>query len=371
MKIHPRHYHRRLGGKNIRHPSSFEKELGFCWCPILLAILLVSTCSAQDTDGTGGSAAEDGTANNPYSSGCLYASQVPGWESKWRVCNSQDPVELRGVICAEPEFDYMEIRVVDGDWPSIQAMSWIAQIMLSELVGVPTSIETGNFDYVRNFYNVEGRNDYGWSENSMPVVDASNGTIFDKYRGDCRAVTQSADNYEYCGHFLPEYWWATNTWVQDAVSNGLLEPTQGVGLLGNEGWFVTKFTTDIDPSVIGYFGLRGEDSRRKLAELFLYPTTWKEYCDEVSANNCTRPDDVAKRYPDASQEEEDKYFAEELFTGHFRATEASDCDTFPQNCTGHAANYPCDWFSMMLSHIYHLDIPLNAVHYQISQLQEL
>jgi len=93
---------------------------------------------------------------------------------------------------------------------------------------------------------------------------------------------------------------------------------------------------------MSYFGLQGEENRQKLADLCLRPTTWKQYCEEVSPSNCTIPDETAQRAPEV-EDEEDRMFVDGLYTGHFRKTEENDCETYPHNCTGHIADYPCGW----------------------------
>ena len=88
-------------------------------------------------------------------------------------------------------------------------------------------------------------------------------------------------------------------------------------------------------------GIAGESNRRKLAEMFLRPTTWGDYCTQVSNTSCAVPDNVAQRPP--SEEEVDKMHSPNLYTGYFRATEENDCDKFPDNCTGHGEFFhrPC------------------------------
>ena len=96
--------------------------------------------------------------------------------------------------------------------------------------------------------------------------------------------------------------------------------------------FVTKHTVAKDPTLATFLGMQGEANRRKLAETFLRPTTWKFYCDNISTTNCTADDGIAVRAPE-SPEEDKRMFAAGLYTGHFRATEQNMCDTNP-NCTG-------------------------------------
>lgn len=141
--------------------------------------------------------------------------------------------------------------------------------------------------------------------------------------------------------------------------NGTLEQRGTLGVLGEEAWFVTKFTAQEDPSLTSYLGLQGDHQRQKLADLFLRPTTWKDYCAQVSLDNCQTPNSVAQRAPE-TPEEETRMFVEGLYTGHFRKTAENDCDQYPHNCTGHIGDYPCGWTSYLESQTFHLNIPLRS-----------
>ena len=55
-------------------------------------------------------------------------------------------------------------------------------------------------------------------------------------------------------------------------------------------------------------GLRGEDKRRRLAEIFKRPMTWKDYCDKISNTRCRTLDSVAAR-PPMNEDEDDNMFA--------------------------------------------------------------
>jgi hypothetical protein len=64
-----------------------------------------------------GSECREGTCSNPVEQGCLF-SRLPGWKRK-RVCNSDDtPEAAQEGICDPPQFDYMEIRIISGNWES-------------------------------------------------------------------------------------------------------------------------------------------------------------------------------------------------------------------------------------------------------------
>lgn len=115
-----------------------------------------------------------------------------------------------------------------------------------------------------------------------------------------------------------------------------------------------------DPTLISYVGLQGEENRQKLADTFLRPTRWKDYCLDVSANNCSTPDEFAQRAPAENDEEGEKYFVRDAYTGHFRKTDANNCTVYPTNCTGHVVDYPCEWTSFAEPLFHHLDIALSG-----------
>ena len=331
---------------------------------------------------------------NPYYSGCL-KEKLHGWpKDRLRVCrpfgrNELDPpleelVNEEGKqvepYCIQPKFDtfefYKEIRIATGNWDSAIAMGWIIQIILSEILQVPTSIESGMYNSYRDFYDYnDARIDYDTSMSASPLVTATNLDT-----NDCRFVKQihsNASEYIPCAHFMPEYW----DYPLDEIKSQKVEPPQGIGILGLETWYITKFTADEYPEVATYNGLsiQTQTNREKLASLFKRPTTWYEYCTQISTSNCTIPDDVAQRPPMSTEEEYDRMYVENLYTGYFRYTEKNNCTLHPTNCTGHIANYPCGWTSNMESILYHLNIPLDSKNgpnstpggYTASQLQEM
>ena len=112
------------------------------------------------------------------------------------------------------------------------------------------------------------------------------------------------------------------------VRRKIVEPPQALGTLGLETWFITKFTATLDPTLDSYLGLMGETNRQKLAETFKRPTSCYDYCNEVSSNNCTSPDSTAQRPPETT-EENDQFFSEGNYIGHFRYTDYNDCDANP------------------------------------------
>ncbi len=302
--------------------------------------MVLSSCSS-DADcvlqmGSGSTCRQDATCSNPYEQGCL-VKKLPGFTKK-RVCNSDDPKDAaeRG-ICRIPDMEYMELRIFSQNWESVFFECWILQVILSELLDVPTTIETGVYEARLNLYDPDSPFQYGNNENMVALAMAK------QLDGDCLRASRKEGSYQGCAHFSPEIWDSDSTLVLDHVYNKIVEPPQGMGLLGQESWFITQFSVLEDPSLMSYIGLQGEEKRQKLADLFLRPATWKQYCDEVSPNNCTIADDVAKRAPMSGTDEDDRMFVQGLYTGHYRKTEENDCVTFPDTCTGHIADYPCGW----------------------------
>jgi hypothetical protein len=110
--------------------------------------------------------------------------------------------------------------------------------------------------------------------------------------------------------------------------------------------------------LISFYGLQGEENRRKLADEFRSPTTWKEYCDEVSPDSCAAPDEAAQGYP--AERDESKYYAPPGYTGHFRLLPEDNCTAFPDTCQGHFIAPPCTWSSNVDAQMWWNDIKLRA-----------
>ena len=104
--------------------------------------------------------------------------------------------------------------------------------------------------------------------------------------------------------------------------------------------------------------MTGEENRRKMANTFLRPTTWKDYCEIVSSNNCIISDDTATRPPE-DETEGSKYFVSGLYKGHFRKTFKNNCDQNP-NCTGHFINVDCSWSNFVMQQAHHLNIAIDS-----------
>jgi len=323
-------------------------------------------------------------SSNPYQSGCLRSKEIEQLTTKAvlsrkvRICNSDDPPEAldAGICRKETDFDYMEIRISSENWSSVIFEAWILQILFSEILDVPTTIETGFPDVKLNFYDAE--NSFGGFANGQDwgVLETASNLI------DCRKANRSRSsedsNYEPCAHFIPEVWdYSYRDAFKYYVDNKLVEIPQGLGAFVQEGWYVPRFTVERDSSVLSYLGLAGEENRHKLAKRFLRPTTWKDYCIDVSPSNCTIPDEYAQR-PPLDDSEKNRMHVEGLYTGYFRSTAQNDCETYPQNCTGHIVDYPCGWFSYIGPQTHHLNIALassgdepNSGGYSYDQMVEI
>ncbi len=306
-------------------------------------LLLVSVCLAAEEEVAGdeeetnnNSSYNNNAGKNPYEKGCLF-KRVPQWK-KLRVCNSHDAPDAAstGLCRTPPMASYPEVRIFSQNWESVFFTSWILQILLSELLDVPVSIETGNPNITMNFYDAQGG---GFQYPASQGLDEIEKALQIK---DCRYASRDPSNYEFCLHVIAEVWEVQQIQRQSMVYRRLIEPLDGIGMLGQESWFVPQFTAEKDPSLLTYLGLQGEKNRQKLAETFLRPTKWKVYCDIISPTHCQTADTVAKRAP-VNESEYSRMFVEGLYTGYFRKTEKNDCDTNPANCTGHITDYPCGW----------------------------
>ena len=340
-----------------------------CWFLVVATIFLHRSDVTAEQDDTNSSsstataAASSLSPANPFYSGCLYNNDNEQHGARRvRVCNSNDPPDsLEQGYCREPDFDYLEIRIATGNWDSATMLGWLTQIVLSEIAGIPTTIEAGQFGSSRDFYDFHGNIDYDTGLGSTALETAAN-----QPNVDCRNVPKlEGDAYENCAHFFPEYWGEPT----EMITKVKVEPSQATGFLGFETWFVTKFTAHQYPQFVSYHGLERPENRELLAATFKRPTTWRQYCEEVSLDNCTTPDDVAQRPPENEQEAQ-RMFAPDggsifhvsetpLYTGHFRYTEKNNCTLYPTNCTGHIANYPCGWSSNMENQLYYQNIALD------------
>jgi len=131
-------------------------------------------------------------------------------------------------ICRVPEIDYMELRIFSENWESAFFESWILQVILSELLHVPTTIETGVYNARLNLYDPDSPFEYGNTDDIEALTVAKN------VGGDCRKASRNEDTYQGCAHFAPEVWDSDGVWVLGQVYDKTVEPPQGLGMLGQE-----------------------------------------------------------------------------------------------------------------------------------------
>lgn len=75
--------------------------------------------------------------------GCLFnLARERNLTTKLCVCNSNDPPDSAalGFCRASPLLDYTEVRIAGQDWESNYMSAWLLQIILSELLEVPTTV---------------------------------------------------------------------------------------------------------------------------------------------------------------------------------------------------------------------------------------
>eukprot|EP00588_Corethron_pennatum_P015503 CAMPEP_0194266490 /NCGR_PEP_ID=MMETSP0169-20130528/1370_1 /TAXON_ID=218684 /ORGANISM="Corethron pennatum, Strain L29A3" /LENGTH=749 /DNA_ID=CAMNT_0039007183 /DNA_START=258 /DNA_END=2507 /DNA_ORIENTATION=- len=275
---------------------------------------------------------------------------MPG--KKIRVCNSEDRPEASETFhCVESKFDYKEVRISAESWDTVLLEAWILQIILSEMLDVPTSVETANANLNLNFYNPENT-----FESGVSSEDSWKGIEMAHKNGDCFKASRDQNNYETCYHVVTEVWYIGSI-LEKMVSDDIIDPPVELGPMSQELWYIPKFTAKGDPSLTSYFGMQGEKNQRKLAETFLRPMTWKDYCSLISGNNCTTDDGVAKRSP--QEAEYSKYFEKDLYTGHFTATDENDCEN-NKKCTGHIVDFPDGWESNIVPQTHYLNISLES-----------
>ena len=290
-----------------------------------------------------GSECIDGFCSNPYFKGGCLANNLKN-HHRVRTCNSEDPPEaVEKGYCQPSSMGYTEVRIAAQNWESVFFEAWILQILLSEMLEVPVTVETGVADKNVDLYNRQARMGYGTS-NDWDAMRTSHQIK------DCRKLKESPDyleNYVPCFHVVPEVWTGHKENLDALKDDGIIEPPSGLGAIGGQGWYIPRFTAERDPTLLTYIGIQGEENRAKLAATFLRPTTWEDYCLYESISGCEVPDGVAVR-PPKDEEENELYFAGDDFTGYFRNTTQNDCgDGNSKNCTGHIVDYPCGWSSFV------------------------
>lgn len=161
----------------------------------------------------GVSTCENGECTNPFERGCLKIMaekhgekdfRVASVFEKMRICNSDDDV-ISGnkEWCRQPDFSdffsYDEVRIVPGNWESAVIIGWVYQILLTEVLEVPATMEYG--DGVRgrgSFYDRNSAFIYVSSDFEQEVHTAL--WKADDLSGDCSKTEEP------CAHIIPEVW---------------------------------------------------------------------------------------------------------------------------------------------------------------------
>lgn len=299
-----------------------------------------------------GSECRFGFCSNPFAEGCL-KTMIGSLDDKelaeknippeilgaleGRVCNSDD-AKYGTTPCLANEFDYFEIRVHNANWEASMFVAWIMQIVLMEVLKVPVTIGMNSgLTSISSFYSPTNTLEY--SSQVYPWEGFREDDI------DCKTTDET------CIDVMPEVWNGQfSKWIS-LMQQGLIEPVDGSGQVGKIGWFIPTATARIDDSLLSFYGLQGEENRAKLAQTFKRPTTWYEYCEEVSINNCTTPDNVAEQYPE-TEADAAKFFKEGQFTGYFRMLPENDCTVFPETCTGYIVGPQCTWSTNVDAQLY-------------------
>ena len=116
---------------------------------------------------------------------------------KWdqlRACNSDDPPHASEYgLCAKSAFNYSEVRIHHANWESSMLFTWVIQILLSEVLGVPVTVGLlTNETAAASFYNLE--NTFSYSDTAYPFEALAESNRV----GDCRMTDKE------CCHIFPE-----------------------------------------------------------------------------------------------------------------------------------------------------------------------
>jgi hypothetical protein len=264
-----------------------------------------------------------------------------------RICNSDDLKEIANGTdsssnCIVSEWKYPELRIHHGNWESSMFLSWIYQIMLMEVVGVPATVGLTTDDSAKaSFYNPINTLEY--SAEAYPWAAIGTANEFD----DCTLTKEP------CVHVLPEVWSGQRKDWLELLQNEAIDPVIANGMVGKISLYIPAFTAKLYPTLVSFYGLQGKENRLLLAETFYRPTTWLDYCQQVSNSTCSTADSTSKEYP--SPDEEQLYFSEGMYTGHFRPNDKNDCEK-SLFCTGHVVAFSCQFSTDLDSQLYWNDI---------------
>ncbi len=290
----------------------------------------------------------DGQCSNPFSSGCLFHfhTQLTKWDDSQipqrRVCNSDDANQD---FCDVFPLNYSEVRVHNGDWESSIFYSWIIQIFLGEFLQVPVTVGLSSEETPKaSFYNPSSEMRWSTQPYAFEGILKAN-----EMNGRCDLTKSN------CVHVMPEVWIGQEKKWKEYLVDENIDQVNGDGQVGKISWYIPVYTARRYPQVASYHGMAGR--RQELATIFKRPTSWKDYCSEVSPTSCLVPNGIATRSPEEG--EENMYFAGDDFIGYFRPTNRNNCTT-TINCTGHIVGAPCTWSTNIDAQAYHNDIALES-----------
>lgn len=165
------------------------------------------------------------------------------------------------------------------------------------------------------------------------------------------------------------------TFTDINLADGRMLPAVNNGMLARVGYYIPVFTAQKHPELSTLYGLSGNKNRENLASKFKTPITWTDYCQTV---NCTTGDDGISSRPPRDDIEGNQYFVENAYKGHFIDPPESDCNLYPDNCTGHVVHPGCAWGTFGESQMYWNNIPLvsrgrkdNNTGYSYSHMQQI
>ena len=153
------------------------------------------------------------TCTNPFASGCLRTLLGSENFPNKRVCNSDDGTDPDTSVCdlPDPHFNYTEVRIAPGNWESTLFNAYILQILLSELLGVPATLETGDDVLVdedtgqarpgrlMSFYDPANGFPYPSQAYQFDSLEVANA-----HGGDCIAARLQSADPKPCAHLIPE-----------------------------------------------------------------------------------------------------------------------------------------------------------------------
>jgi hypothetical protein len=195
--------------------------------------LQISCDTTADNCREGTVCLETGYCSNPFHhGGCLdnMKRRKKFRHEYFRVCTSLDDDDsVSNGDCQVPEatWNYTEIRFMGNNWESVVFVTWIMQIVLTEVLGVPTSVDTNDSVKVIDFYDKHDRFDFGDGYDWDAMRRAS------EYM-DCRKIEQPENKSDYssCAHVSMEVWEGQFGNLRDLQKESVIEKPTAMGILG-------------------------------------------------------------------------------------------------------------------------------------------